>query len=114
MDQEGIDSVTLSVIRARLEVITDDVGTNATILFQQTVPFNMATLLTELIAAGGTVPDFKTARSVSLEFDTSGAGETWLTEIVRIKKKELNSASEEAGMRIIEGTARNMGIEVVD
>lgn len=35
-------------------------------------------------------------------------------EIVKLKKKELNSASEEAGMRIVEGTARNMGIEVVD
>ena len=37
-----------------------------------------------------------------------------IREIVKIKKKELNSASEEAGMRVIEGTARNMGIEVVD
>ena len=35
-------------------------------------------------------------------------------EIVKIKQADLNSSTEEAGMRIIEGTARNMGIEVVD
>jgi large subunit ribosomal protein L11 len=35
-------------------------------------------------------------------------------EIVEIKKADLNSNSEEAAMRMIEGTARNMGIEVVD
>jgi large subunit ribosomal protein L11 len=37
-----------------------------------------------------------------------------LLEIVRIKQKDLNAKSEEAGMRIIAGTARNMGLEVVD
>ncbi len=37
-----------------------------------------------------------------------------LAEIVKLKAKDLNSNSEEAGIRIIEGTARNMGIEVVD
>ena len=35
-------------------------------------------------------------------------------EIVEIKKKDLTGGSEEASMRIIEGTARSMGIEVVD
>jgi large subunit ribosomal protein L11 len=35
-------------------------------------------------------------------------------EIARIKKKELNAASDEAAMRIIEGTARSAGIRVVD
>ncbi len=35
-------------------------------------------------------------------------------EIVKLKKDDLNASSEEAAMRIIEGTARNMGIEVVD
>jgi len=35
-------------------------------------------------------------------------------EIVGIKVKELNCGSVEAGMRIIEGTARSMGIEVTD
>ena len=35
-------------------------------------------------------------------------------EIARIKVEELNAASEEAAMRIIEGTARSMGITVKD
>jgi len=35
-------------------------------------------------------------------------------EIVQTKKSDLNARSEEAAMRIIEGTARSMGIEVVD
>ena len=33
-------------------------------------------------------------------------------EIVKIKMKDLNSTNEEAGFRIICGTARNMGIEI--
>lgn len=37
-----------------------------------------------------------------------------IREIVKIKKNDLNAASEEAAMRIIEGTARSIGIEVVD
>jgi large subunit ribosomal protein L11 len=37
-----------------------------------------------------------------------------IKEIVQIKKKELTGASEAAAMRIIEGTARSMGITVVD
>lgn len=37
-----------------------------------------------------------------------------LLEIYRIKHKDLNAKSDEAGIRIIAGTARNMGIEVVD
>jgi large subunit ribosomal protein L11 len=37
-----------------------------------------------------------------------------LAEIYRIKAKDLNAKSEEAGIRIIAGTARNMGIDVVD
>ncbi|MDY5954122.1 MAG: 50S ribosomal protein L11 [Kiritimatiellia bacterium] len=36
-----------------------------------------------------------------------------LKEIVEIKKADLNARSEEAAMRMIEGTARNMGIEIV-
>lgn len=35
-----------------------------------------------------------------------------LREIVEIKKNDLNAASPEAAMRIIEGTARNMGITI--
>ena len=37
-----------------------------------------------------------------------------LVEIYRIKQKDLNARTEEAGVRVIAGTARNMGIEVVD
>ena len=35
-------------------------------------------------------------------------------KIAEIKKADLNASSEAAAMRMIEGTARNMGIEVVD
>ena len=35
-------------------------------------------------------------------------------EIVKIKMADLNAASEEAAMRMVEGTARNMGIEITD
>jgi large subunit ribosomal protein L11 len=34
-------------------------------------------------------------------------------EIVKIKKKDLNANSDEAAFKIIAGTARSMGIEVV-
>ena len=37
-----------------------------------------------------------------------------IKEIVETKKKDLNATTEEAAMRIIEGTARSMGIEVID
>jgi large subunit ribosomal protein L11 len=37
-----------------------------------------------------------------------------IMEIVKIKTKELNAKSDEAAFRIIAGTARNMGIEVVE
>jgi large subunit ribosomal protein L11 len=37
-----------------------------------------------------------------------------VSDIVEIKKKDLTGSTEEASMRIIEGTARSMGIEVVD
>jgi len=35
-------------------------------------------------------------------------------DIVKIKAKDLNSRTEEAGFRIISGTARQMGIEIVE
>ena len=35
-------------------------------------------------------------------------------EIVKLKTKDMNARSEEKGMRIIEGTARSMGIEIKD
>ncbi len=37
-----------------------------------------------------------------------------LAEIVKLKAKDLNTRSEDAAIRIIAGTARNMGIDVVD
>jgi len=37
-----------------------------------------------------------------------------LLEIYKIKQKDMNANDEAAGIRIIAGTARNMGIEVVD
>ena len=37
-----------------------------------------------------------------------------LLEIYKLKQKDLNANNDEAGIRIIAGTARNMGIEVVD
>lgn len=39
---------------------------------------------------------------------------TQAKEIAKIKMQDLNAASEEAAVRIIEGTARSMGIEVTD
>ena len=35
-------------------------------------------------------------------------------DIVKLKMKDLNATSEEAAIRIVAGTARSMGIEVVD
>jgi large subunit ribosomal protein L11 len=37
-----------------------------------------------------------------------------LLEIVKLKEADINSNDDEAGMKIIAGTARSMGIEVVD
>lgn len=37
-----------------------------------------------------------------------------LIEIVKTKEKDLNASSEEQAVKIIAGTARSMGIEVVD
>ena len=34
-------------------------------------------------------------------------------EIVKLKKNDLNAVSEEAGFRVVSGTARSMGIEVI-
>jgi large subunit ribosomal protein L11 len=34
-------------------------------------------------------------------------------EIVKLKNKDLNSSSEEAGFKIVAGTARSMGIDVI-
>ncbi|QYM79723.1 50S ribosomal protein L11 [Horticoccus luteus] len=37
-----------------------------------------------------------------------------LAEIWKLKKADMNAKDEEAGIRTIAGTARNMGIEVID
>jgi len=37
-----------------------------------------------------------------------------LLEIVRTKKADLNARSDEAAIRVVAGTARSMGIEVID
>lgn len=37
-----------------------------------------------------------------------------IKEIVKIKEKDLNATEQDRAMRIIEGTARSMGIDVVD
>ncbi len=37
-----------------------------------------------------------------------------LLDIVKIKKNDLNAYTDEAAMRMIAGTARNMGIDIVD
>ncbi|MEN3046335.1 MAG: 50S ribosomal protein L11 [Candidatus Hydrothermales bacterium] len=37
-----------------------------------------------------------------------------IEEIAKMKMKDLNTSSLEAAMKIIEGTARSMGIEIVD
>jgi len=36
-----------------------------------------------------------------------------ILDIIKIKQKDINAASEEAAVRLISGTARSMGIEVV-
>jgi len=35
-------------------------------------------------------------------------------EIVKLKQQDLNASSEEAAVRMVEGTARSMGVEIVD
>lgn len=37
-----------------------------------------------------------------------------ILDIVKIKQKDLNAASDEAAIRVVAGTARSMGIDVVD
>jgi large subunit ribosomal protein L11 len=37
-----------------------------------------------------------------------------IKEIVKTKKDDLNASDEAAAMRMIEGTARSMGIEIVE
>lgn len=57
------------------------------------------------LASGSKAPGRESAGSIT---------RSQIKEIVRMKKNDLNARSEEAAMRIIEGTARSMGIEVAD
>ena len=52
-------------------------------------------------------------------FDQGGSPEVAqlrrdVMEIVKTKAKDLNSRNDEAGFRVIAGTARQMGLEIVD
>ena len=57
------------------------------------------------LAKGSSVPHTDKVGSVTRE---------QLLEIVKLKEADLNSNDDEAGIKIIAGTARSMGIEVVD
>lgn len=41
-------------------------------------------------------------------------GKSKVREIAELKMKDLNAASVEAAMRMVEGTARSMGIEIIE
>jgi large subunit ribosomal protein L11 len=57
------------------------------------------------IAAGSAKPNMDKVGTVTKK---------QILEIIQIKKADLNANSDEAAIRMIAGTARNMGIEVVD
>ena len=57
------------------------------------------------LASAAKKPGFETAGKITRE---------QIREIAKAKKADLNARNEEAAMRIIEGTARSMGVEVVD
>jgi len=57
------------------------------------------------IASGSKVPNKEKVGKVTRK---------QVLEIVKIKAKDLNAASEEAAFRVIAGTARSMGIDVLE
>ena len=57
------------------------------------------------VASGAKTPGRETAGKIT---------RSQIKQIVEMKKKDINARTEAAAMRIIEGTARSMGIEVVD
>ena len=57
------------------------------------------------IASGSKTPGRESAGKIT---------RSQIKQIVEMKKKDINARTEAAAMRIIEGTARSMGIEVVD
>ena len=57
------------------------------------------------LASGAKAPGRETAGKIT---------RSQIKQIVQTKKNDINVRSEEAAMRIIEGTARSMGVEVID
>ncbi len=57
------------------------------------------------LASGANSPGLETVGSIN---------KSQLLEIARTKKEDLNARNDEAAINIIAGTARSMGIEVVD
>jgi len=57
------------------------------------------------VASGAKTPSKETVGKVNRK---------QILEIVKMKQKDLNAASDEAAFRVIAGTARSMGIEVSD
>ncbi len=57
------------------------------------------------LASGSKTPGRESAGKIS---------RSQIKQIVQMKKNDINARSEAAAMKIIEGTARSMGIEVVD
>ena len=57
------------------------------------------------LASGAKAPGRETAGKIT---------RSQIQQIVQTKKNDINARSEEAAMRIIEGTARSMGVEVID
>ncbi len=57
------------------------------------------------LASGANTPGRETVGKITRE---------QILEIVKIKEKDLNARTEDAAVKIIEGTARSMGIEVTD
>ena len=57
------------------------------------------------LASGANAPGKETVGKITRE---------QILEIIKIKKEDLNARTEEAAVKIIEGTARSMGIEVTD
>jgi large subunit ribosomal protein L11 len=57
------------------------------------------------IAAGSKMPNKEKVGKVTRK---------QVLEIVKLKQKDLNARSEEAGYRVVAGTARSMGIDVLD
>ncbi|HJO91946.1 MAG TPA: 50S ribosomal protein L11 [Victivallales bacterium] len=57
------------------------------------------------LASGANTPGRETVGKITRE---------QILEIVKIKEKDLNARDEDAAVKIIEGTARSMGIEVTD